>query len=158
MKFLLLLAVVFSGMFYVFGWDEKARVQTLQSIAGSPGFVPAKADGIVKLGKKGDSYHVRFKYEVNGVTYETRSTATDQAGARSYASQPNVEVAYDRRNPSVATLKRYFDLRDKRETVGRALFVGGVFSLLMALPIAFGIAWPLGWFRRKTTRSGRDAQ
>jgi hypothetical protein len=149
MKFLLVLAVVFSGMFYLFGWDEKARVQNLQSIASSPGFAPARVDGVTKVGKKSDSYQVRFKYEVNGVTYETRSTSTDQEGARWYTSQPNLEVAYDRRNPSVASLKRYYDLRDKQETVGRALLLGGILSLLLASPISLGIAWRMGWLRRK---------
>ncbi len=158
MKLIVLLLVVFAGIFYLFGWDEKKRVETVQAISKSPAFTPARLDGVTKIkGKRHDSYLVHFKYEVNGVTYRTTTTSTDEEGARRYASQPNVEVAYDLKNPSTATLKRYYDLRDKRETVGRALFVGGVLSLGMALPITFGIAWPLGWLRRKKKTTGSDA-
>lgn len=150
MKLVLLLLAVFSGMFYLFGWDEKKRVETVEAISQSPAFTPAKVDGVTKItGKRTESYRVRFKYEVNGVTYQTTTSWTDEEGALRYASQPNVEVAYDARNPSIATLKRYYDLRDKRETVGRALFLSGILSLGMALPITIGIAWPLGWLRRR---------
>ncbi|SFU60803.1 hypothetical protein SAMN05216350_103102 [Polaromonas sp. YR568] len=150
MKFLALLLLIFSGVFYLFGSEEKERIETMTSVASSPGFAPATMDGMSKISsKRGDSYRVHFKYVVNGVTYRTSTTSTNETGALQYASQPTVEVAYDTRKPSVATLRRYYDLRDKRETVGRALFVSGILSLGIALPIAFGFAWPLGWLRRK---------
>lgn len=150
MKFIALLLVVLSGVFYFFGSEDKERVETSASIAESPGFVRATMDGMTKTaGKRRDSYRVHFRYVVDGVAYRTTTTSTDEAGALGYASQPLVEVAYDTRKPSVATLRRYYDLRDKQETVGRALFVSGVFSLGLALPITFGLAWPLGWLRRK---------
>lgn len=158
MKLIVLLIAVFAGMFYLFGWDEKKRVETVEAISKSPAFTPAKVDGVTKTkGKRNETYRVHFKYEVNGVTYRTTTTSTDEEGARRYASQPHPEVAYDSRNPSTATLKRYYDLRDKQETVGRALFLGGILSFAMALPITFGIAWPLGWLRRKKKSAGLGA-
>jgi hypothetical protein len=150
MKFLALLLLVFSGLFYLFGSEEKDRVERTSSVAKAPAFVRATMDGMTKTaGKRGDSYRVHFKYVVDGVAYRTSTTSTDEAGARQYAAEPVVEVAYDTRKPSVATLKRYYDLRDKRESVGSALFIAGVLSLGLALPITFGFAWPLGWLRRK---------
>lgn len=157
MKFVALLLVVFSGMFYLFGSEEKERVETIASVAGSPGFVRATPDGITKIaGKRRDSYLVHFKYVVDGVAYRTTTTSTDEAGAHRYLAMPVVEVAYDTRKPSVATLRRYYDLRDKRESVGSALLVSGVLSLSLALPIALGVAWPLGWLRRKKKTTGPD--
>ena len=150
MKFIALLLVIFSGIFYFFGSEEKERVETMASVAKAPGFVQATLDGITKTaGKRHDSYRVHFKYVVNGVAYRTTTTSTDEAGARQYATEPVVEVAYDTRKPSVATLRRYYELRDKRDTVARALFVAGVLSMGLALPIALGLAWPLGWLRRR---------
>jgi hypothetical protein len=152
MRFIALLLVIFSGVFYLFGSEEKERVETMTSVAQSPGFVRATVDGVTKTaGKHHDSYRVHFKYVVGGVAYRTTTTSTDEAGARRYTSEPVVEVAYDTRKPSTATLRRYYELRDKRDTVARALFVSGVLSLGLALPIALGIAWPLGWLRRKKT-------
>jgi hypothetical protein len=150
MKFLALLLVIFSGVFYLFGSEEKERVDTMTSVARSPGFVRATMDGITKTaGKRRDSYRVHFKYVVDGVAYRTSTSSTDESGALQYASQPSVEVAYDTRKPSVSTLRRYYDLRDKQDSVGRALFLSAVLSLGIALPIALGFAWPLGWLRRK---------
>lgn len=150
MKFIALLLVIFSGLLYLFGSEEKERVETMASVARSPGFARATPDGITKIaGKRSDSYRVHFKYVVDGVAYRTTTTSTDEAGAHWYVAQPAVEVAYDTRKPSVATLRRYYDLRDKRESVGSALFLSGILSLGLALPIAFGVAWPLGWLRRK---------
>jgi hypothetical protein len=150
MKFIALLLVIFSAIFYLFGSEEKERVETMTSVASSPGFVSAKLDGMTKTsGKRRDSYRVHFKYVVDGVAYRTTTSPTDESGALQYAAQPNVEVAYDTRKPSVATLRRYYDLRDKQDSLGRALFLSAVLSLSIALPIAGGFAWPLGWFRRK---------
>ena len=158
MKLIVLLLVVFAGIFYLFGWEEKERVETNQAISVSPAFTPAKVDGVTKTtGKRSETYRVHFKYEVNGVTYRTSTSSTDAEGVRRYVSEPNAEVAYDSRNPSTATLKRYYDLRDEQETVGRALFLGGILSFGMALPIAFGIAWPLRWLRRRKKSTGSDA-
>lgn len=150
MKFIALLLVIFSGLLYLFGSEEKERVETMASVARSPGFARATMEGMTKTaGKRGDSYRVHFRYVVDGVAYRTSTSSTDESGARRYMAEPAVDVAYDTRKPSVATLKRYYDLRDKRETVGRALFVSGVLSLGLALPIALGIAWRLGWLRRR---------
>ena len=155
MKFIALLLVIFSGLFYLFGSEEKERAETMASVARSPGFARATPDGMTKVsGKHGDSYRVHFKYVVDGVAYRTTTTSTDEAGARRYVTEPVVEVAYDTRKPSVATMRRYYDLRDKRESVGSVLFLSGVLSLGLALPIAFGVAWPLGWLRRKKKVTG----
>lgn len=149
MKFIALFLVIFPGVFYLFGSQEKERVENMLSIAASPGFAPATMYGMTRTLSKSSSYRVQFKYLVDGVAYSTSTSDTDESGARRYASDPAVEVVYDTQKPSVAMLRRYYDLRDKRESVGRALFVSGVLAFAIALPIALGVAWPLGWLRRK---------
>ncbi|MCZ8256498.1 MAG: DUF3592 domain-containing protein [Polaromonas sp.] len=149
MKFFALLLVIFSALFSLFGFEEKKRVETMMSIAASPGVAPATMYGITRTLAKSNSYRVQFKYFVDGAAYSTSTSDTDENGARRYAADPAVEVVYDTRKPSVATLRRYYELRDKRESVGRALVVSGILALAIALPAALIIAWPLGWLRRK---------
>lgn len=56
MKFIALLLVIFSGLLYLFGSEEKERVETMASVAGSLGFVRAAMDGMTRTsGKRRDS-------------------------------------------------------------------------------------------------------
>ncbi|HEX7889606.1 MAG TPA: hypothetical protein VF522_09630 [Ramlibacter sp.] len=151
MRFLLLLSILSSGIFYFFGSGEKERVTILASIAQAPRFTRASVDGVTRTLGRHESYQVRYKYEVDGVGYHTSTSSTDESGAREYLSAPVTEVAYDARDPSVAMLRQYYERRDPQETMGRALFVAGVLSLGMALPASLAVAWPLGWLRRRKT-------
>jgi hypothetical protein len=151
MKFLLLLLAIALPIGYLFGEEEYARLASLQEISRAPGFAPAVVEEVLKVeSKRHASYRVRFKYEVNGQQFHVTTTSTDQEGALKYTTQKNMQVAYSTRNPSVSTLRRYYDLRNPQETMPKALAVTSALALMLALPIALLVGWRLGWFRRST--------
>ena len=145
MKFIALLLVIFCGVFYLFGSEEKERVETIASVAGSPGFARATMDGITKTsGKRGDSYRVHFRYVVDGMAYRTSTSSTDASGAAKYTAEPVVEVAYGTRKPSVSTLRRYYDLRTSGR-VSEARCFSPVFSRWLSLcPSPWALRGPWG--------------
>lgn len=150
MKKLILFLVIFSGMFYLFGEEEVTRVANMAAIAKTPGFATAHFVSIEDSGsKKHSSFRVKFRYEVDGKSYLVTTTSTDSNGAASYVEDKNVQIAYSTQDPSIGTLKRYYDLRDPRETMSRAMSVVAVLALGLTLPIWLGIGWRLGWLKRK---------
>lgn len=96
-----------------------------------------------------ESYFIRYTYEVEGVEYEFRTTYTDQGGVARYLADPKPQVAYSTPNPKVATLKRYFDMRDKNETLFQVLVVVGLLALVISLPVSLLLSWRFGWFKRR---------
>ena len=153
MKTLALFLALFFGIFYYFGSDEVRVISEHRQIAQSPGFVPAIPDGMTgATTKKSSTYRAHFKYVVEGKSYRLTTTSTNEEGARRYA-QENHQVVYDTRDPSVSTLKRYFELRDRGNgAYFRALFLTGVLSLLLSLPLTLLGAWRLGWLRKAAKR------
>jgi len=149
MKFLLLYLALAVPIGYLFGEEEYERISQMQEISKAPAFAPAKFEELITTkSKKIESYRVRFSYVVNGEKYKVISTRTDQQGAMRYITETN-QVAYNSRNPSVGTLKRYYDLRRPDETLAQAMFVVSISALLLALPAALLVAWKFGWLKRK---------
>ncbi len=157
MKPLFLFLVIFSITLYLFGYDEVRIFETNQAISASPAYSPAVVSEIVTIkGKKRlfrkaakDKYYIRYNYFVNDDQYEVKTAITDQEGVEAYMSDPEPEVAYATTNPEIATLKRYYDLRRKDQTLFQVLLVVGVLALLISLPITLIFSWRLGWLKRK---------
>lgn len=146
-KALVVFLILFLGIFYYFGSEEVRNISSNRQIAQSPGLAPAVYDGMEGGATKRASYRVHFKYLVDGMSYQLTTTPTDKAGAQSYLSEAH-QVIYDTRNPSVATLKRYFDLADRGSgAYFESLVVTAVLALLLSLPLTLLAAWRLGWVR-----------
>lgn len=153
MNVLLLVVAIALPLGYLFGEDEYRKHAQTQEISQHPGVAQATFEEILATKSKRDvSFRVKFRYEVNGLSYRVTTTPTDQQGALSYAAQRNVEVAYSTRNPSIGMLKRYYDFQREHGNLAQSLTVTSVFSLALALPIGFGISWRLGWLKRKKRR------
>ena len=149
MKFLILYLILALPIGYFFGEEEYLRVSQMQEISKTPAFAPAKFEELMATNsKKNQSFRVRFSYVVDGEKYQVVTTPTDQQGAMGYVTD-TVQVVYNARNPSVGTLKRYYDLRRPGETMAQAMFIVIVLALLLALPLTLVVAWRLGWFKRK---------
>lgn len=146
--FLALFLAGFLGIFYLLGPEEIQRFSKNKAISASPGHTPGVADGIETINKKFDAYRLRVKYEVGGKEYRLTTTSTDMAGVQRYLTMP-LDVVYDTRNPATATLKRYYDLRRKDETLSHALLPPVVLAMAGALPIAAIPALIIALFRRK---------
>ena len=58
------------------------------------------------------------------------------------------QVAFDTRDPSVAELKRYYDLARPNETLAQVLVVVGTICTGIALPITLFLAACLWWLRK----------
>ncbi len=150
MKFLLLLVLIALPLGYLFGEEEYTRFTRIEAISKSPGFAPAVVEEVVKIeGKKHTSYRVRYRYEVNGKRFYATTTSTDQQGAMRYIAQQDMQVAYSTRDPAIGIIKRYYDLRNPRETLASSLFITSVFSLGISLPISLVVWWRLGWLKRR---------
>jgi hypothetical protein len=150
MKKLILFLVIFSGMFYLFGKEEAERVSAMAAISKAPGFAPAHFVSIEdSSSKKHASFRAKFRYEVDGKSYLVTTTQTDSNGIATYLADKNAQIAYSTQDPSIGTMKRYYDLRDPRETMSSAMLIVGVLALGLTLPIWLGIGWRLGWFRKK---------
>jgi hypothetical protein len=156
MKPFLLFLVTFSALAYFFGSEDVQRYETIQAISVSPAFASASVAEVVKVsGRKrlfrdpSESYFVRYNYVVDGVGHEIHTTHTDQGGVARYLSDPKPQVAYSTRDPKVATLKRYYDLSRKDETLFQVLVVVGLLSFVVALPISLLLSWRFGWFKRR---------
>lgn len=146
-KALAVFLALFFGFFYYFGNEEVRSISSHRQIAQSPGLAAAVFDGIEGGSTERASYRVQFKYLVAGTTYRLSTTSTDKAGAQSYLREVH-QVIYDTRNPSVATLKRYFDLKSRGENAYfQSLVVTGVLALLLSLPLTLLAAVRLGWVR-----------
>jgi len=146
--FFVLLTLLFLGVFSYFGPHEFERFETNRAISASGGFAPGAADGVETVNKRLGSYRVRVKYEVGGKAYWFTTTRTDEAGVRQYLAMP-LDVLYDTKNPSTATLRRYYDLRRKDETLFQVLLVPAVLAIGAALPLAALVAIPIAWIRRR---------
>lgn len=156
MKPLFLFLVIFSITLYLFGYHEVRIFETNQAISASPAYSPAIVSEIVTIKRKKrlfrdakESYYIRYNYFVNDDQYEVKTTITDQEGVDTYLSDPEPEVAYSTTNPEIATLKRYYDLRRKDQTLFQVLLVVGVLALIISLPMSLIFSWRLGWLKRK---------
>ncbi len=156
MKILFLFFVMFSITVYLFGNDEIRIFETNKAISESPAFAPATVYEVVTIKRKKrlsqdakESYYIRYNYFVNDVQYEVKTTMTDQEGLKAYLSDPEPQVAYSATKPEIATLKRYYDIRRKDETLFQVLLVVGFLALIISLPTSLIIGWRLGWLKRK---------
>lgn len=150
MKLLAIFVAFFALSYYLFGAEEVERHLTHRQIAQSPGFAHAILDGISKHeGKrKGHvSYWVKYKYQVGGSTYRVSTSKTDEEGVKFYIGTAQ-QVAFDTRDPSVAELKRYYDLARPNETLAQVLVVVGTICAGIALPITLFLAGCLWWLRK----------
>lgn len=158
MKLLAIFVAFFALAYYLFGAEEVERHLTHRQIAQSPGFAPAIFEGISKHeGKrKGHvSYWVKFKYQVAGSTYRVSTSKTDEDGVKLFLGTTQ-QVAYDTRDPSVAKLKRYYDLARPGETLGQVLVVVVTICTGIALPITLFLAGCLWWLRRSRGKMPLD--
>lgn len=152
MKALLLIATLFLLLAFVFGKPEYETHERDARIQSAPAFVPATPYKIhASEWIKGlKSFRVSFRYVVEGRSYSLLTTSTDEQGALRYFTDPRMhEVAYYQPDPSVGTLKHYYDLRESRGTLEQSLTVTSVFALALALPLGLLVSWPLGWLRRR---------
>jgi hypothetical protein len=153
MKFVFLLLAIALPLGYLLGEEEYSRLTRIQEISKPPGFAPAAFEEVLRTGSaKHSSFRVRYRYEVDGKRCQVITTPTDQPGALAYVAQKDMQVAYSTRDPSVGIVKRYYDLRNPRDTPATALVVTSVLALGLALPIALGTSWRLGWLRRRMER------
>lgn len=124
----------------------------MQKIKRAPGYTSALSSevSVVEARKKNrePTYFVRFKFLVNGTEYKAVTTPTDKAGAVKYLSAPSTQVVYYIGDPSINTLKRYFDLR-RNDSLFEELVVVGVASVAFALPLSLFWSWFPGWIRTK---------
>lgn len=146
--FLALFLAGLLGIFYLFGPEEFERFTKNKAISASPGYTSGTADGIQTINRKLDAYRLKVKYEVGGKEYRLMTSKTDMAGVGRYLTMP-LDVLYDTRNPATATLKRYYDLRMKDETLFLALLPPVALAVGGALPIAAFPALLIALFRRK---------
>jgi hypothetical protein len=146
--FFALMALTFLGIFSYFGLEEFERFETNRAISASGGFAPGAADGVETVNKRFGSYKVKVKYEVGGKAYRFATTSTDEAGVRQYLAMP-LDVLYDTKNPSTATLRRYYDLRREDETLFQVLVVPAVLAIGAALPVAALVALLTALIRRR---------
>jgi hypothetical protein len=152
MKFILLTLVLALPIAYLFGEEEYKTFATMRQIEESPAVAPAVVDKVMKSGRKRfASYRVHFSFEVNGRRYHSVTTPTDEQGATRYISEQDTKVMYSTRDPSVNTLKRYYDLRHTHGTLPQSLIVSTCAGLLLAVPPALVVGWLLKWFRRKSS-------
>lgn len=150
MKPFLLFLILCLAVAYFFGSEDISNQIALAEIARSPGYAEATVDNIIKSGrKKFTSYRVRYKFEVNGVEYWSMTSSTDEKGTVDYVSQLGTKVVYNTQNPSVNTLKRYYDLGQRTGTLTQLIIVVAVLSIGVALPLSLLLSWRFGWFRRK---------
>jgi hypothetical protein len=152
-RFSILLVFLALPIGYFFGEEEYVRHSQIEAISKAPGFAGAVFQDILETAsKKHISYRVRFKFEVNGQQYSVLTTPTDRQGALAYLTEKDVQIAYSTRDPSVHMLRRYYDLRNPRDTLFKSLAVTSLLSLMLALPGALLIGWRLGWLKRRKNR------
>jgi len=150
MKNFALFLVILLASAYLFGSEEISVHRTESAISESPAFVSAKFVEVIKTGgKKLSSYRVRYAFQVGGAQYYALTSSTDENGALQYMAQPETLVAYDTRDPTVNTLKRYYDQRKTRGNLSQSLVVVGVLSVLVALPVWLLLSWRFGWLKRR---------
>lgn len=150
MKTLILFLALSIAPGYYFGRHEISRHFINEAISKSPAIAPARFDSVEKSGfKKFTSFQVRYKFLVNNSEYSVLTTPTDERGVLKYKSETDTQVVYYSNDPSVNTLKKYYDLRHTTGTLGQSVVIVGIASTLIALPIALFISWLLGWFKRK---------
>jgi Protein of unknown function (DUF3592) len=151
---ILLLALFFAlPIGYFFGAAEVKQHRTMSQIASSPGFAPATYEETVRTeSKRGRaSLRVQYRFEVNGQQYRVTTSSTDEAGAAAYA-RSDTQAAYYTKNPSISTLKRYYDLRHTLGTLWQSIVLTSILSFGMALAVALPFAWRLGWLRRRKNK------
>ena len=148
MKNFILFLVILLASAYIFGSEEISNNLKESAISESPAFASAKFFEAVKTGgKKLSSYRVRYAFQVGGIQYYALTSSTDDQGALQYMAQPETLVAYDTRNPTVNTLKRYYDQRRNRGNLSQSMVVVGVLSVLIALPVWLLLSWRFGWLQ-----------
>ena len=149
-KTIILFLALWLVLMYFFASDEISRYRKDALIAQAPGYALAIVDEVVKTGSNQlTSYHVRFKFKVNGNEHQVRTTSTDQKGAAEYVSEADTQAVYYTKDPAINTLKRYYDLRHTRGPLWQALILEGVSVTILALPIALAWSWRAGWLGRR---------
>ena len=151
MKAVILFLILWSILMYFFASDEISKYRREALIVQAPGYASAIVDEVVKTGRNQlSSYHVRFKFKVAGNEYQVRTTSTDEKGAAKYVSQSDTQVVYYTKDPTINTLKRYYDLRHTRGPLWQALIIESVLATVFALHIALLWSWRAGWWRRRS--------
>lgn len=144
-----LLILLFSIIFSWLGAPPIHNHYTYRAIADNPAQTTASRHDIIPLDRKNppQRFYIRFYYQVDGKEYTTHTTQTDGDGVKRYLAESPVEILYVADNPTIATLKRYFDLNHGKENLWQILVIGILGTLMFALPISLALM-PFAWLIR----------
>lgn len=147
MRLALLLLVLFALPAIFFGKDEISRHYVNSIISESPAYTEGSLydidDGVID-----DRY--RYKYQVNNNDYYVLSTPQIITKS-SMLENSTKEIAYSSSDPSISTLRVYYDKRHETGTLGQSIVVVSVLSFGIALPIWL-VLMLLLWLSRKINK------
>lgn len=149
MKRLLLFAILFAVPMWMIGVDDIRLHLDEARISSAPMYAPVKVLRTYKTSNlKIHSYRIDYGFEVNGRRYRTTTQRMGEDGVARFLARDDMQVVYYAHDPSINTLKQYFDMRHTRGTLGQSIVVTSLFSAGFALTVMLLAALIRYGFRR----------